>query len=257
MTVNDTALAARFALAKTLAVEAGSQAVDRDALVTRIATQGALSTQESVWALLASNALIGAGGAEVTINGAAVEGPLVRVANDTSAPLVVKNGGAKTQLTVTTYGVPSEPVAAGGNGYAITRSYYTLEGEPVVLDSVPVGTRLVTVLEITPFEGNEARLMVADPLPAGFEIDNPSLISGGNIAALDWLGLETDTAHSEFRQDRFLAAVDQAGSGAFKLAYIVRAVSPGSFRHPAASVEDMYRPDYRARSETGRVTVAE
>ncbi|SEM61693.1 hypothetical protein SAMN04488103_101641 [Gemmobacter aquatilis] len=241
----------------TLAVEAGSEAVDRDALVNRIATQGALSTQESVWALLASNALIGAGGADVTINGAAASGPLVRVANDTSAPLVVKNGGAKTQLTVTTYGVPSEPVAAGGNGYAITRSYYTLEGEPMVLDSVPVGTRLVTVLEITPFEGNEARLMVADPLPAGFEIDNPSLISGGNIAALDWLGLETDTAHSEFRQDRFLAAVDQVGSGAFKLAYIVRAVSPGTFRHPAASVEDMYRPDYRARSETGQVTITE
>jgi alpha-2-macroglobulin len=26
--------------------------------------------------------------------------------------------------------VPSEPEPAGGNGYAITRTYYTLDGEP-------------------------------------------------------------------------------------------------------------------------------
>ena len=43
----------------------------------------------------------------------------------------------------------------------------------------------------------------------------------------------------------------------FRLAYIVRAISPGTFRQPAASVEDMYRPDYRARTAAGRVTVTE
>ena len=32
---------------------------------------------------------------------------------------------------------------------------------------------------------------------------------------------------------------------------MVRAVSPGSFHHPAASVEDMYRPAYRARTDAG------
>ncbi|MDQ1850037.1 MG2 domain-containing protein [Gemmobacter fulvus] len=241
----------------TLAVESGSEAVDREALTNRIATAGALSTQESVWTLLASNALIDGGGADVTLNGAAASGPLVRVANDASAPVVVKNNGAKTALTVTTYGVPSEPVAAGGNGYAITRSYYTLDGEPASLDDLVVGTRLVTVLEVTPFGKGEARLMVADPLPAGFEIDNPNLIGGGAVSALDWLGLEVDAAHSEFRQDRFLTAIDRYDNAPFRLAYVVRAISPGTFRHPAASVEDMYRPDYRARSETGRITIAE
>ena len=43
----------------------------------------------------------------------------------------------------------------------------------------------------------------------------------------------------------------------FRLAYILRAISPGTFRQPAASVEDMYRPDYRARTATGTVTVTE
>jgi len=41
------------------------------------------------------------------------------------------------------------------------------------------------------------------------------------------------------------------------LAYIARAVTPGQFYHPAASVEDMYRPRYRARTGAGQLTVTE
>ncbi|MGB8812917.1 MAG: alpha-2-macroglobulin family protein, partial [Paracoccaceae bacterium] len=243
-----------------LAVEAGSNAIDREALTTRVATQGtALSTQEATWALLATNALIDRPGGEgITIDGKPAEGPLVRVLDASGAPVEVTNGsGATTTLTVTTYGVPSEPEAAGGNGYAITRSYYTLDGEAASLDDLKVGTRLVTVLEITPFGTGEARLMVADPLPAGFEIDNPNLIRAGSIGALDWLNLTEEVAYSEFRQDRFLTAVDRYGNEPFRLAYVVRAISPGVFHHPAASVEDMYRPDFRARSDVGQITISE
>jgi alpha-2-macroglobulin len=160
-------------------------------------------------------------------------------------------------LTVTTYGVPTVPEPAGGNGYAIARSYYTLQGDPVALDSVPVGTRLVAVLDVTPFSRGEARLMVSDPLPAGFEIDNPNLISGGDVSSLSWLSATTEATNTEFRQDRFLAALDRYDNASFQLAYIVRAVSPGTFRHPAASVEDMYRPDFRARTDAGVVTITE
>ena len=64
-------------------------------------------------------------------------------------------------------------------------------------------------------------------------------------------------AHSEFRQDRFLTALDRYDNQPFRLAYIVRAISPGSFHHPAASVEDMYRPDLTGRGETGRLVIAE
>ena len=243
----------------TLAVEAGSQTVDREALTDRLATRGGtLSTQEATWALLAAHALRDApGGSDITMNGAPVSGPLVQVLEGEAAvPIAVTNTGkAPATLTVTAFGVPSEPEPAGGNGYAITRSYFTLGGEAVMPEEVQVGTRLVTVLEITPFGSGEARLMVSDPLPAGFEIDNPNLISGGDVSALDELGLETEVAHSEFLQDRFLTAIDRTDSTPFKLGYIVRAVSPGSFHHPAASVEDMYRPDFRARSAAGRVTV--
>ena len=61
----------------------------------------------------------------------------------------------------------------------------------------------------------------------------------------------------EFRSDRFVAAMDlaPAGSTRFQFAYVVRAVSPGTFAHPAALVEDMYRPERRARTDSGRVQV--
>ncbi len=242
----------------TLALEAGSEAVDREAFANRLANRGEwLSTQESTWALLATNALIDRPGTDgIRFNGAPATGPLVRVLDAAGSETVVENtSDRKATLTVTTYGVPSEPEPAGGNGYAITRSYYTLEGEAVTLDTVKTGTRLLTVLEITPYGKGEARLMVADPLPAGFEIDNPNLISGGNTPALDGLNLEGDVAHSEFRQDRFLTAIDRYNNKPFKLGYVVRAVSPGVFHHPAATVEDMYRPDYRARTDAGQITI--
>ncbi|WP_149588696.1 alpha-2-macroglobulin family protein [Tabrizicola flagellatus] len=242
----------------TLAVEAGSNAVDREALTDRLAAQGTnLSTQEATWALLATNALIDRPGAEgITIDGQPAEGPLVRVLEAGAAtPVVVRNKGPDTSVTVTTYGVPAEPEPAGGNGYAITRTYYTMDGQEVSPGSVAAGTRLVVVLEVTPFAYGEARLMVSDPLPAGLEIDNPNLMSAGSTSELGWLDAVQDVAHAEFRQDRFLAAIDWRSDAPFKLAYVVRAISPGRFHHPAASVEDMYRPDFRARSATGTLTV--
>ncbi|WP_373355230.1 alpha-2-macroglobulin family protein [Pseudoroseicyclus sp. CXY001] len=245
-----------------LAVEAGSEAVDRAALEQRLSAAlaaGRPSTQEATWSLLAADALIDdLRQTGITVDGAPPEGPLVRLreAGEGAPPVLISNGGAGTELTVTTFGVPEVPEGAGGNGYAISRSYYTLEGEPASPDGVASGTRLVTVLTVTPFGRQEARLMVDDPLPAGFEIDNPNLISAGDISGLDWL--EPAPAESaQFRADRFLAAVDWRSDEPFRLAYIARAVSPGTYHHPAASVEDMYRPQMRAQSDPGRVTVAE
>lgn len=244
-----------------LATEAGSTAVNAAMLSDRVAAAvtGDMSTQEETWTLLATHALIDRPGAEgFTVNGEPVTGPLVKVleAQTLGTGLDIHNGStASATLTVTTYGVPVKPEPAGGTGYAIKRSYYTMDGQPAKIDTVKAGTRLVTVLEVTPFGNGEARLMVSDPLPAGFEIDDPNLIASGDISAFDWLDATTDVAHTEFRQDRFLTQVDRTDNSPFTLAYVVRAISPGTFHHPAASVEDMYRPDIRAHGDTGTVTV--
>ena len=96
--------------------------------------------------------------------------------------------------------------------------------------------------------------MLDDPLPAGFEIDNPTLLRAGDLRGLDWLESATPD-HAEFRSDRFLAALTQEGTAPIRLAYVVRAVSPGRFHHPAALVLDMYRPDYRATTASGTLDV--
>ncbi|MEO1140246.1 MAG: alpha-2-macroglobulin family protein, partial [Pseudomonadota bacterium] len=242
------------------AAEAGSSVVDTAALAGSLTADGPyMSTQEQAWSLLAARALLrDPSVAGLTLNGEPVTGPFVRqVAASGLTPQTLTNaGGNATDITLTTIGVPEVAPEAGGYGYAIKRGYYTMDGVPVGLESVATGTRLVTVLTVRPFEKGEARLMVDDPLPAGLEIDNPNLLRSGDVNALDWLDPAT-ARHTEFRSDRFLAAVDWRSDKPFQLAYIVRAVSPGDYHHPAVSVEDMYRPQYRARSATGRMTVTE
>jgi uncharacterized protein YfaS (alpha-2-macroglobulin family) len=168
--------------------------------------------------------------------------------------VIANQGDTPADAVLTTFGVPARPEPASGNGYSLTRIYYSLEGEPVTLDAVPQNTRLIAVLTVTGSRSDTARLMIDDPLPAGFEIDNPNLLKGGGTLP-DWVDPPEDPAFVEFRSDRFLAAIDAQGNDRFQLAYVVRAVSPGHFHHPAASLEDMYRPQFRARTEAGSVEV--
>ncbi|WP_114966051.1 alpha-2-macroglobulin family protein [Alkalilacustris brevis] len=249
-----------------LAVEAGSEAVPREALAQQVAaaSSGRLSTQEAVWTLLAAHALVDRPAPDgLSIGGAPVTMPVLPVVDARAlaragGSIEIRNDGTQPQmLTLTSFGIPAEPEAAAANGYRITRSHYSIEGQPVQLDAVPAGTRIVTVLEVAPFEDRRGRLMVNDPLPAGFEIDNPNLLRGGDLRALDGFDLLDVTDHAEFRQERFLAAVDWDGARPFRLGYVMRAVSPGSYHHPAASVEDMYRPELRGRTAAGRASVTE
>jgi len=241
----------------SLAVGAGSEVVDTEALMARVGNPGrALSTQEQSWALLAAHAMVRDPSVSgLSVDGTPVEGPFVRrLDGDALVPQRITNTGAtRTDITLTTLGVPLQPGPAGEYGYAIERAYYTMEGAPLTGD-VQIGDRLVTVLSVRPGEETRARLMVNDPLPAGFEIDNPNLLRAGDIRALDWLD-PAEADHTEFRTDRFLAAIDWEGRDVFRLAYVVRAVSPGRYHHPAASVEDMYRPRYRANTDTGQLVI--
>ena len=240
-----------------LTAEAGSSALDRAALIPLVHRDNArLSTQEAAQVVMAAHALAAPGAVPgLRVDGVAAAGPVVRRLSDseTGASVIENTGSVPTDVTMTAYGVPDVAPEAGGYGYAIDRRTYALDGQPVA-GPVASGTRLVVVIEVTPFEEVGARLIVDDPLPAGFEIDNPNLLRGGDIAALDWL-TTADAETAEFRSDRFIAAVNHRDAEPFRLAYVVRAVTPGRYRHPAAIVEDMYRPEYRANTDTGEVVV--
>lgn len=252
----------------TLAAESGTGAVDVQALARDLESRwiGAAdtSTQDDAWQLLAAHALMqGADSPQLAIAGEPWNGPwFARLGADEAAalPLVVDNLGQRPLAAlVTLSGIPQMPAPAGGNGYRIERAYYDLDGRRIDPASVVQGERMVAVISVSAVAQGQARLIIDDPLPAGFEIDNPQLIKAGDIADIAWLGLEEHAEHTEFRADRFVAALDREPRDPtrFQLAYRLRAVSPGVFSHPAATVEDMYRPQRRAWSETGRVTVSD
>jgi len=247
-----------------LAAESGSQAVDREGTVAAIsagldARGGWLSTQEAAWIVLAGQALStgpGAGGG-LALNGVALPAPTADLGDAGAVPTTTlrNDGAAALPVTLSATAVPVEPLQAGGTAFAVTRSYYTPDGEPADPAQVALGTRLVAVIEIRPFEGSGGRLILTDPLPAGFEIDNPNLISQGELTGLDWLELTDWTDMAEFRQDRFAAAVTSHNDQPIRLAYRLRAVTAGEFAHPAAVVSDMYRPDRRGWTDSGRTAI--
>ncbi|MDN5567241.1 MAG: hypothetical protein L0G27_00570 [Paracoccus sp. (in: a-proteobacteria)] len=243
--------------------EAGSTAIDQLATTRELARQIAartargwgLSTQESVWTVLSANAL-GQGSPDLTVDGQPIGSVVSTLGID--ARDITNTGTAETDVTLTAFGQPATPPQAGGNGYAITRDYYDLEGQALDPSLVALGTRMAVVITVSPFtraENEGGRLIVNDPLPAGFEIDNPNLLRAGDISALSWLDDLADPEMSQFLHDRFTAAVNWTQPEPFRLAYLVRAVTPGIFRHPAASVEDMYRPEYRGWSDGSQVRV--
>ena len=115
----------------------------------------------------------------------------------------------------------------------------------------------MVVLKITESEARSAKLLVVDRLPAGLEIDNPTLFDSGSIDAFAWLKRDIDPAHTEYRDDRFVAAFDRepGQSAFFSVAYVARAVAPGLYVYPAATAEDMYRPDRFGRTGFGAIEV--
>jgi uncharacterized protein YfaS (alpha-2-macroglobulin family) len=123
--------------------------------------------------------------------------------------------------------------------------------------TVAQNDRYVVAITVTATDGRNGRLLVVDPLPAGFEIENPNLSLSGDVSRYPWLAAEQYIEHTEARTDRFVAALYRYSSEPlqFTVAYTVRAVSPGVFVHPGATVEDMYWPERRANTATTTVEV--
>ncbi|MGY2051997.1 alpha-2-macroglobulin family protein [Methylobacterium sp. JK268] len=225
-------------------------------------TSRVTSTQENAWMVLAAEGLSKeAETMAFAVDGVAGTGPLYRTfrARDLDAkPVTVTNRGAMTaQLVLGVAGSPIAPEPPEAKGYNVERSYHRLDGSPVDLAQVRQNDRLVVVLKVTEDKARAARLLLVDRLPAGLEIDNPKLLDADAVSALSWVKSDVQPTHTEFRDDRFVAAYDRDPSQAafFTVAYTVRAVTPGRYVHPAASVEDMYRPDRYGRTAFGAMEV--
>ena len=246
------------------------------------------STQEQAWMLLAANALTEqAKAAKLVVNGAPVVGSVMRsLAADAllKAPLTVANeGDTPVDAVVTVIGAALSPEPAGLQGlhhraqllHARRQPRWSLPAPADGTASVKQNERFVAVVKVEATDAG-GRVLLVDHLPAGFEIENPRIVDSGDIKSLPWLNTTAQPEHSEFRDDRFVAAFNFSGAkvrsantqgtpdgttqatgpaASATVAYVVRAVTPGTFVHPAATVEDMYRPQRYARTAAGTLTV--
>jgi uncharacterized protein YfaS (alpha-2-macroglobulin family) len=223
-----------------------------------------LSTQEQSWLLMAAHAL---GGQQKPLelkgNGIAVDvtkDPLnvTPTLDQVMRGFSIANAGQGPVFTkVSTQGVPKAPLPAASEGFNVVRTIHALDGKTADLAQVKQNDRLVVVLEGGVLTKLKHQALIVDLLPAGFEIEKSQLKGGGAEPGMKWLGDLTQAKHIEYRDDRFAAAADLGeGDREFRFAYMVRAITPGSFTLPATIIEDMYQPIYRARETTGKVTIA-
>jgi uncharacterized protein YfaS (alpha-2-macroglobulin family) len=264
----------------TLATETGNLTERRAdlgrVLAAAFRTRQATSTQEQAWLLLAARALADeARSTSLTVAGAAHSGELTRAFKPADLAAgsidIVNRGSNPLDAVLSVEGASLTPEPPVARGFAIQRSYYTLAGQkidmagsPGAISRLAQNERLVAVVTVSSTERG-GRILVVDRLPAGLEVENPRLVDSGDVASLPWLKRGREAKHTEFRDDRVVAAFDFFGSGdgeqatgepvAASVAYIVRAVTPGTFVHPAASVEDMYRPERHARTTSGTLEV--
>ncbi|MEQ1716492.1 MAG: alpha-2-macroglobulin [Hyphomicrobium sp.] len=295
----------------TLAAETGIAKADTPKLATVIAkayeTRSNTSTQEQAWMLLAAKALNDeTKGTKLAIDGAPVSGPILKGLSaaelKNGAVTIFNNGDTAVDAVISVIGAALTPEPAVSKGFKIERQAYTLDGKKIEMKSLAGGAaqvkqndRFVMTVKVTSDEAG-GRIMIVDRLPAGFEIENPRLVESGSIKGLDFVKSTAEPEHTEFRDDRFVAAFNISGNTATtegntppedaesegdgaangeaetappaaaadpaapaaltaSVAYIVRAVTPGTFVHPAATVEDMYRPERYARTAGGTLTV--
>ena len=256
----DRGSALRDQLATTVLLKESGLLADR--LASLIATlpgadlkPEALNTQEEAWAATAG-AVLGRGGlpAKIAIDGRKLpSAPLIQAV--LTGPVTVRNLGERTVWqTVSTTGVPADPLPAARQGMRVGRYFYTTAGEPLDLDQLKQNSVFVLLVEGRADDGQDHRALLMQGLPAGWEI--AGRLEAGKTPGMKWLGELTETEAQPAADDRFSATMMLTKQRpSFRVAVRLRAVTPGTFELPGADLSDMYRPAIFARQNTGRISI--
>ncbi len=179
----------------------------------------------------------------------------VTIESTSSDPLYVN-------ALVSGYGLEKPPVQA--DNLEIERYWYTKAGKPVQPKRVKVGELFIVQLQVSAKQRTPDALVV-DLIPAGFELENQNLEHAIKLDDFRFDGKKysqvtryTQVEHQEYRDDRFIAALNVNRHNDANLFYLIRAVTPGTYKVPAPLVEDMYNPQRRAVGATlDEITVVE
>jgi uncharacterized protein YfaS (alpha-2-macroglobulin family) len=151
--------------------------------------------------------------------------------------------------TISLVGTPKDAPKPQSNEISIKRTFFDMQGNVIKPNRMKSGELAVVRLEVTAKKRTPDGLVV-DLLPAGVEIENQNL--GLSSIKLDDIRIDGKTIgqlktsryikHEEFRDDRYVAAIDINRYRGATLFYLIRAVTPGEYKVPGSYVEDMYRP---------------
>ena len=199
-------LAAEGDAGKPILVSATERVGAARKLVTRT------STQEDAWLVLAARAL-GTQNVSLDVEEYTQVGPFYATYSEAdiaaSEVTVTNTGDTPVDTVVTVSGAPTTPEPATDHGFALERSFHTLDGADADPALAKQNDRFVVVLKVTEPQPQFARVALTDYIPAGFEIDNPRLASSGDTGTLHWIANAATPVHTEFRDDRFTAAFDR------------------------------------------------
>jgi alpha-2-macroglobulin len=236
-----------------------------------------LTTQEKAWLLLAMNAITRhRAPVALQVNGEAMNAKdraitLTPDAAGLAKGYTVRNVADRDVWeTVSIQGTPSAPLPPAASGITLSRDFWALDGKPASLASIQQNDRLIVTLRGATADQRHHEIALLDLLPAGFEIEGPVRADDDGKTSYPWLGNLRAMRLVSARDDRFVASFvvhpddrsvivqdqDKEQKGDYLTAYVVRAITPGSYVLPAAIAEDMYRPAILARTAMGSVTVA-
>jgi uncharacterized protein YfaS (alpha-2-macroglobulin family) len=171
------------------------------------------------------------------------EGGALVLANDGPGPMYLSGQFTGVSLT-------AEPETE--HGVKAWRECFNGAGQPVDPSTLKQGDLVVVRITVDPLGRELDQLVVEDLLPAGWEIENPNLMTASTPT---WLKAQAEPArYRDARDDRMLFFT---GAVRFKSVfhYAARAVTPGVFRHPPLTVSGMYEPEIRSVSGGGEVRV--
>jgi hypothetical protein len=171
-----------------------------------------------------------------------------------ASPLSLQNTGSTTlyqQLTISGY--PQQPPLPGGENLSIRREYLGMKGQALNLNALKSGELVLVHLEVKARQRVPDALVV-DLLPAGLELENQNLaqsaasLADASSEVKEWRESMQNAGlkHQEFRDDRYVAALNLDAFNTTHLLYLARAVTPGTYRVPPPQVESMYRPNWQA-----------
>lgn len=172
----------------------------------------------------------------------------------------LRRGSNPVFRTVMVTGSPESAPNPVSEKLSVSKRVRSMRGARVNLGDLTQGDQFVVALTLSPRERRNNPVILEDLLPAGFEIETVLRPADGDRefgpdGAFAWVGEIDQAETAEARDDRFVAAIDVVGEDR-TLAYVVRAVTPGTFTMPGVVAEDMYRPDVFARSAATEITIA-